>query len=89
MRGFAASQRFLSYPQISGDCTTAIRLVIFWRGFCWSRRDFAAAAGLSETTDRRAECWQPVRVKAASKIGAAFGINPRTIAQMGSQAREA
>ena len=56
---------------------------------CWSRRDFAVTAGLSETTARRAERWQPVRVKTASKIGAAFGSNPRTIAQTVSQAREA
>ena len=41
-----------------------------------SKRDLAAAAGISTTTARNAECGEPVRSKTARKVAAALGVNP-------------
>ena len=41
-----------------------------------SKRDLAAAAGISTTTARNAERGEPVRSKTARKVAAALGVNP-------------
>jgi transcriptional regulator with XRE-family HTH domain len=52
-----------------------------------SKRDLAAAAGISTTTARNAECGESVRSKTARKVAAALGVNP--LQRLGRPARRA
>ena len=41
-----------------------------------TKRDLAAAAGISKTTARNAERGEPVRSKTARNVAAALGVDP-------------
>ena len=41
-----------------------------------SKRDLAAAAGISTTTARNAERGEPVRTKTARRVAVALGVRP-------------
>ena len=41
-----------------------------------TKKDLAAAAGISKTTARNAERGEPVRSKTARSVAAALGVNP-------------
>ena len=59
------------YIEMYGDKVQELRSA---RGM--SRRDLAAAAGISRSTARRAERAEPVRVRTAKAVAAALEVDP-------------
>ena len=48
----------------------------------WSKRELAEAAGINRDTVARVEREETVRVRTAQKVGAALGVNYRSMTQV-------